>query len=59
MTDKDMFAERGRSLEEDYFRKKDRELVEKMRRAAEVEGKRAEMGQKVGITDPELLKESV
>jgi hypothetical protein len=55
--DKDIFAERGRSLEEDYFRKKDRELIEKMRSAAAAEQARTEMGQKVGISDPELLKE--
>lgn len=57
MTDKDIFTERGRSLEEDYFRKKDKELVEKMRRAAETERLRTEMGQKVGISDPEVLRE--
>lgn len=57
MADKDIFAERGRSLEEDYFRKKDKELIEKMRRAAAADQARAEMGQKVGITDPELLRE--
>jgi tellurite resistance protein len=55
--DKDIFAERGRSLEEDYFRKKDRELVEKMRQAAAAEQARTAMGQKVGITDPALLAE--
>ena len=33
MTDKDRLAERGRALEDDYFRKRDQELVEKMRRA--------------------------
>jgi hypothetical protein len=57
MTDKDIFAERGRSLEEDYFRKKDRELIDKMRKAAAAEQARSEMGQKVGITDPALLAE--
>lgn len=57
MSDKDIFAERGRSLEEDYFRKKDRELIEKMRKAAAAEQARSEMGQKVGITDPALLAE--
>jgi len=57
MVDKDIFAERGRSLEEDYFRKKDRELIEKMRQAAAADQARTEMGQKVGITDPALLTE--
>lgn len=57
MPDKDMFAGRGRSLEEDYFRKKDKELIEKMRRAAASEQARAEMGQKTGLTDPEMLQQ--
>lgn len=57
MPDKDMLSERGRSLEEDYFRKKDRELVEKMRRAAEAEARRGDLTAKTGITDPELLRE--
>ena len=57
MSDKDIFAERGRSLEEDYFRKKDRELIDKMRKAAAAEQARSEMGQKVGISDPALLGE--
>ena len=34
MLEDNPLAERGRSLEEDYFRKKDRELVERMRQAA-------------------------
>jgi hypothetical protein len=55
--DKDIFAERGRSLEEDYFRKKDKELIDKMRAAAAADQARVEMGRKVGISDPALLKE--
>jgi hypothetical protein len=57
MADKDMFAERGRSLEEDYFRKKDKELIEKMRASAAAARTRTDMGQKTGITDPELLQQ--
>ncbi len=57
MTDKDVFAERGRALEEEYFRKKDKELIEKMRRAATATEARAEMGKKTGLTDPEMLQE--
>jgi hypothetical protein len=57
MTDKDMFAERGRSLEEEYFRRKDRELIEKMRLAAAADTARAELGKRTGLADPELLKE--
>ncbi len=57
MPDKDMFAERGRSLEEEYFRKKDRELVEKMRQAAAAAQARAELGARTGLSDPGLLEE--
>jgi hypothetical protein len=57
MTDKDIFAERGRSLEEEYFRRKDKELIEKMRKAAAAEAGRAEMGKRTGLADPELLNE--
>ena len=57
MADKDIFAERGRSLEDEYFRKKDKELVEKMRRAATSAEARVEMGKRTGLTDPELLQE--
>jgi hypothetical protein len=57
MTDKDMFAERGRSLEEEYFRRKDRELIEKMRKAAAADADRSEMGKRTGLTDPALLSE--
>ena len=57
MPDHDAFGERGRSLEEDYFRKKDRELIEKMRRAAAAEQVRQDLGRKTGLDDPELLQE--
>ena len=52
-----MLAERGRSLEEEYFRRKDKELIEKMRHAAAAADARAEMGKALGLTDPEILQE--
>jgi hypothetical protein len=57
MTDKDIFTERGRSLEEEYFRRKDKELIEKMRKAAAAEETRVELGKRTGLADPELLAE--
>jgi tellurite resistance protein len=57
MPNNDIFAERGRSLEEEYFRKKDRELVEKMRQAAAAAQTRAELGARIGVNDPQLLEE--
>jgi hypothetical protein len=55
--DHDSFADRGRALEEEYFRKKDRELVEKMQQAASEEAARQAMGQQTGLSDPALLQE--
>lgn len=57
MADKDIFAERGRSLEEEYFRNKDRALIEKMRQASAAAQARAEMGARTGLSDPQLLEE--
>jgi len=53
----DSLAERGRALEEEYFRRKDRELIEKMRQAAAAEQARGEMGRQTGLDDPALLQE--
>jgi hypothetical protein len=50
-------SERGRSFEEDYFRKKDRELIEKMRQGAAAAQTRRDIGAKTGLNDPELLDE--
>jgi hypothetical protein len=57
MTDRDMIQERGRSMEDDYFRKKDRELIEKIQRASEAERARADVGRAAGLTDPALAQE--
>jgi hypothetical protein len=57
MADKDILAERGRSLEDEYFRNKDKELLEKMRRAAATTETRGAMGKTTGLTDPEMLQD--
>lgn len=57
MSDRDIIQERGRSLEDDYFRKKDRELIDKIQRAAEAERVRSEVGRAAGLTDPALAQE--
>jgi hypothetical protein len=57
MPDDNPLADRGRSLEEEYFRAKDRELVEKMKRAAAVEATRQQLSARSGLQDPELVKE--
>ena len=57
MTDHDSLHERGRALEEEYFRKKDRELIERMQRAAREEAERKDLSARTGLQDPELLRE--
>ena len=57
MPDDHPLAERGRSLEEEYFRARDRELVEKMRRAAAADHARQQLHARTGLQDPELVKE--
>lgn len=53
----DQLAKRGRSLEEEYFRRRDRELIEKMQQAAAADRARGEMGRQTGLSDPALLQE--
>src|SRR5262245_43825486 len=57
MTEEIPLADRGRALEEDYFRKKDRELIEKMRAADAVTKARRDLGATTGVSDPALLDE--
>jgi hypothetical protein len=57
MSEHDALGKRGRSLEDDYFRKKDRELIEKIRQAAAVEQTRKDLGRAAGLEDPQLLQE--
>jgi hypothetical protein len=44
----------ARSREDEYFWRKDQEVIEKMRRAAAVQQANRELGNKAGLTDPEL-----
>lgn len=46
-----------RSLEEEYFRKEERELIEKMRRRAEAEAERRRLGERAGVADEEILRD--
>ena len=55
MAERDGISDRGRAHEEDYFRKKDRELIEKMRQTAASEQTRNALGAATGLQDPALL----
>jgi hypothetical protein len=57
VTDRDAFAERGRSLEEEYFHRKERELIEKMRVRAAAEEQRQRLGQETGVGDDDVLRD--
>jgi hypothetical protein len=54
---KDVFAERERVLEDEYFRQRDRELIRQRHDAARAEDERRRMGAAVGISDESLLGE--
>ena len=55
MTDRDAFAERGRSLEEEYFHRKEREIIEKMRVRAAADEQRRRLGQETGVANDDVL----
>ena len=57
MAEHDGLSERGKALEEEYFKRRDRELVEKIRRAADAERDRTGLREQTGLDDPALLQE--
>jgi hypothetical protein len=54
--DKDIFKERGQSFEEEYFRKREAKLIEKLRERARLEEIAEELAVKLQVDNPELLK---
>ena len=48
---------RKRTNEEEYFQKRDRELIEQMRQRAKAQQELRELGEQAGVTDPELSRE--
>jgi hypothetical protein len=56
MTERDRFADQRRQ-EEEYFRRKEQELIEKMRHRSAMEAKRQELYQAVGVADPKILED--
>jgi hypothetical protein len=57
MGDGNSLQERGRSLEEEYFRRKNRELIEKMQQADRDAEVLREIAAQAGIDDPEVVRE--
>ncbi|MCC6427548.1 MAG: hypothetical protein IT435_12090 [Phycisphaerales bacterium] len=52
---RDAFAERGQSFEEGYFRQKDAEMVDKLRKVFEANRDREELRKTAGIQSEEVL----
>ena len=57
MPERDSLTERGRGLEEEYIRRTERELSEKLREAAAANKAREALSSTSGLTDPDLLRE--
>lgn len=47
--------DRARAQEDDYFRRRDLELIEKLRKTAAAKTTQAAIGQATGLTDPDVL----
>lgn len=55
MADRDSFKDRARGLEEEYFRRKEQEVIEKMRAKSRAEAAQQELGTHTGVADPQIL----
>jgi len=56
MAEKDKFAQREHWLEEEYFGRKNQELIEKMRQQRAREADRQKMSEMMGVNDQEVLE---
>jgi len=57
MSDKDAFTERRHALEEAYFRNKDKELIERLRRQADSLATQKGIAEITGVVDPDVLSD--
>jgi hypothetical protein len=55
MADKEFLGDRKRTQEEEYFRRQEQELIEKLRQRREQAVARKELGARVGVADDEIL----
>jgi hypothetical protein len=55
VADNDALAKRGRGLEEEYFRKREQELIEKLRRRGEEAAGRRQLAERSGVADEDIL----
>jgi hypothetical protein len=54
---RDAFADRAKGLEEEYFRKREQELIEKLRARAAAESQLQQLGEQAGVADAEILQD--
>lgn len=57
MTEKDAFAGRKKGQEEEYFRKQEQTLIERMRAHQQAEAERQQMAEALGLDNDEILRE--
>ena len=55
MADRDLWDERRRTYESEYFQRRERELLEKMRERGRRERAQQELAEPVGVSDDEIL----
>lgn len=56
MSDENQLGKRGKALEDEYFHRKEKELIEKLRQRHAVEAQRQELSAATGIPDEDILK---
>ena len=54
--DKDLFKERGRGMEEAYFRQQDAKLIERLHQEAKLEEIASALAEKLQVDNPDLLR---
>ena len=57
MADKELFGDRRRTQEEEYFRRQERELIEKLAQRGREEATRRRMAEHTGVADDEILRD--
>jgi hypothetical protein len=57
VADKELFGDRRRTQEEEYFRRQEQELIEKLKQRGREEAARQRLAERSGVADEELLKD--
>jgi hypothetical protein len=57
VSDRDAFADRGRALEEEYFHRREQELIAKLRQRVQADAATQQLGEQAGVADAEILQD--